>query len=88
MSLPVRVVRRATSRPRRLLAKSSSLASTSTLPITPVDPSAPVPRLLAYAIKRTPSERLPVYLEVKSGGQRMLTVIRKIDGSLEVRSNL
>lgn len=41
--------------------------------------------LLPYKIKRTPSLQLPVYSEIKNGGDRVWTIIRKVEGNLDVR---
>ncbi|KAK4703287.1 large subunit ribosomal protein L49, partial [Phenoliferia sp. Uapishka_3] len=57
---------------------STPTPSTSTLP-----PPEEQPTLLPYSLKRTPSGFLPVYVDVKSGGQRLSTIVRKIDGDVE-----
>lgn len=62
----------------RLLTTDAPLASTSSLPEA-------IPKLLPYFIPRTASNGLPVYGEIKSGGQRFLTIVRKVDGNVEVR---
>ena len=71
------------------------LASTSTLPPSaPPTPATPPtdalslepdvePRLLSYFIPRSAAGGLPVYSELKNGGQRVLTVVRKVDGNIE-----
>jgi large subunit ribosomal protein L49 len=41
-----------------------------------------IPRPLPYAISRTPSQQLPIYQLSKSGGNKHLTRIRKIEGDL------
>ncbi|KAM0747217.1 hypothetical protein T439DRAFT_383366 [Meredithblackwellia eburnea MCA 4105] len=41
------------------------------------------PGLPPYYINRTSSNFLPVYLDLKSGGSRQETLIRKIDGDLD-----
>jgi hypothetical protein len=67
---------------------TSSSASTSTLPAIPTpttpSPTREEPRLLSYHVKRSPSDQLPVYADYKSGGQRVYTIVRKINGNLEV----
>lgn len=63
---------------RLLTTEASPVASTSSLPEA-------VPKLLPYYIPRTASNGLPVYGEIKSGGQRFLTIVRKVDGNVEVR---
>lgn len=71
--------------------RTSSVASTSTLPPAPPTPSEPAAveepeaGLLPYLVTRTASGFLPVYGEIKSDGQRFLTVVRKIDGDVHVR---
>lgn len=40
--------------------------------------------LPSYFVPRTGSNQLPVYGDVKSGGARFLTVVRKVDGDLKV----
>ncbi|CAN8105303.1 unnamed protein product [Discula destructiva] len=44
---------------------------------------APIPRQLTYAVERTASDHLPVFDEVKSGGTRKYTVIRKVTGDAQ-----
>lgn len=38
---------------------------------------------LPYFVRRTPSNKLPVYLETKAGGTKRLTKIQKTEGDLE-----
>lgn len=48
-------------------------------PITPVEPTGPRPPP-PFIINRTPSNNLPVYFLTKRGGNKKLTLIRKLEG--------
>lgn len=66
-------------------ALSTAPSTSSPTPSTSALPSdEPQPVLLPYSIPRTPSGFLPVYMDVKSSGQRLTTIVRKIDGDVEV----
>ncbi|EED19428.1 mitochondrial large ribosomal subunit L49, putative [Talaromyces stipitatus ATCC 10500] len=62
-------------------------------PISPVETEAPSSTQaqtaplqltnLPYFVRRTPSNKLPVYLETKAGGTKRLTKIQKTEGDLE-----
>ncbi|KAL8278037.1 hypothetical protein RQP46_009497 [Phenoliferia psychrophenolica] len=68
----------------RALSSSAPSSSESPLPIPSTSTLPPTPALStpAYSIKRTSSGFLPVYMDVKSGGQRLTTIVRKVDGDL------
>lgn len=74
---------------RTLLLARSSLRTVSrpfsTSALRPSETPAPAPQLLSYFVARTASGELPVYSDVKSGGQRLNTLVRKVDGNIEVR---
>ncbi|SGY39968.1 BQ5605_C003g02301 [Microbotryum silenes-dioicae] len=75
--------------------QSEPTASTSTLETetttTPPTPKSsaptgnePEPKLLSYFVRRTAGGELPVYVDVLHGGSKRLTLIRKVDGNLEI----
>lgn len=81
---------------RTFLAKLSRKFPASTQstrpPISPVEAEAPSTQAqtaplqltnLPYFVRRTPSNKLPVYLETKAGGTKRLTKIQKTEGDLE-----
>ncbi|KAE8557252.1 hypothetical protein EYB25_001958 [Talaromyces marneffei] len=82
---------------RTFLAKLSRKFPASTQstrpPISPVEAGAPSSTQtqtaplqltnLPYFVRRTPSNKLPVYLETKAGGTKRLTKIQKTEGDLE-----
>lgn len=68
----------------RFFSSSSSNLSASSSTTTREGSIPEQPRLLSYFIKRTSGGSLPVYAEIKEGGAKTFTIIRKIDGSLEV----
>ena len=53
------------------------------VPVEQMTTSGPQPAsALPYIISRTPSSNLPVYHLAKSGGNKHLTVVRKLSGDL------
>jgi large subunit ribosomal protein L49 len=60
-----------TSIPRPPPAASSSSATSTSQPTTPRPP---------YLVTRTPSLNLPIYTDTKRGGNKKLTILKKIDG--------
>lgn len=80
---------------RRLLSTAAAGASRRPRPVwTP--PEAPAHKFdpvrlqetldrLPYFVGRTPVGRnLPVYIDYKNGGSRVITIVRRIDGSQQV----
>ncbi|PNS21424.1 hypothetical protein CAC42_1203 [Sphaceloma murrayae] len=76
-----------TSQPTREKAYPDKLPSKRLdVPAVPLTDSQCAPNL-PYFVTRTPSNELPVYQYHKSGGNKKLTRIRKIDGNLEALRN-
>lgn len=69
---------------------TSALRRTEATPAAAAAPQLPAaaapPQLLSYFVSRTASGELPCYSDSKNGGQRINTLIRRIDGNVEVRS--
>ena len=83
------LVRRLSTSTFRPVASTSSLLQAAPAP-TPSTPTesftlepAVAPKLLSYYVPRSAAGGLPVYSELKNGGQRVLTIVRKVDGNLE-----
>ena len=76
----------------RLVRKFPASTHSTTPPLSPVEAEAPSTQTqstplqltnLPYFVRRTPSNKLPVYLETKAGGTKRLTKIQKTEGDLE-----
>ncbi|KAI0998815.1 hypothetical protein K3495_g9380 [Podosphaera aphanis] len=46
------------------------------------DNSSKSPSVLKYVVRRTPSDKLPVYQLSKNGGNKKITKIRKVEGDI------
>lgn len=88
-SLPVQQTR---SFLAKLVRKFPASTQSTRPPISPVEAKAPSTQAqsaplqltnLPYFVRRTPSNKLPVYLETKAGGTKRLTKIQKTEGDLE-----
>ncbi|KAG5951570.1 hypothetical protein E4U53_002779 [Claviceps sorghi] len=69
----------------RCLSTASTRAPRRQAPVirAPTPPPAKTSQELAsgpYLVRRTPSAQLPVYKQLKSGGNRVVVLIKKVDG--------
>ncbi|KAJ9158009.1 hypothetical protein NKR19_g3749 [Coniochaeta hoffmannii] len=76
----VPLCRRLTTSPSSSPDSSSSSTSPPPLSATPTPETAPASSRPPYLVSRTPSLNLPVYTETKRGGNKKLTVLKKIEG--------
>ncbi|KAI5477071.1 hypothetical protein MNV49_006870 [Pseudohyphozyma bogoriensis] len=60
---------------------TSAVASTSSQPAAAA--GAVVFEQLQYSLPRLKSGELPVYTDIKDGGYRVLTLVRKVEGNLD-----
>jgi large subunit ribosomal protein L49 len=76
----------------KLARKFPASTQSTRPPISPVEAEVPSNQAqtaplqltnLPYFVRRTPSNKLPVYLETKAGGTKRLTKIQKTEGDLE-----
>ncbi|PVH87929.1 hypothetical protein DL98DRAFT_509455 [Cadophora sp. DSE1049] len=63
---------------------SSASAQSSTFSAATTPTSSPAPPSKPYRLIRTPSNKLPIYLLWKRGGNKKLTRVRKIEGDVNV----
>ncbi|ORY04815.1 hypothetical protein K493DRAFT_296788 [Basidiobolus meristosporus CBS 931.73] len=46
-------------------------------------PKNELPADIKYFVKRTSGKSLPVYSDIKNGGTRFLTIVRRVEGDLD-----
>ncbi|KAI7862219.1 mitochondrial large subunit ribosomal protein-domain-containing protein [Spinellus fusiger] len=65
---------------KRVYSSSSTATATAVKATTTTTPRP-------YFISRTSNKELPVYTEIRNGGTRQLTIIRRIEGDAEALKN-
>ncbi|GAA5861880.1 hypothetical protein JCM1840_006862 [Sporobolomyces johnsonii] len=73
------------SSPAASSSDASPVASTSSAPSTAAPATSPAPSeaALRYFVPRSRFGELPVYADIRNGGSRYLTVVRKVQGDLD-----